>query len=1804
MGIFDKLADVGRALTPQPAEDFLFGHDERPPTPTDPEQARRLIDNVIGREPDDAHTLNVLRKVGLTSTGLTALENVALQTLPYDPVTHTRMATNNMRLPVEPYVLADQVLGNWLQENPRRQTLYLRETDPLNKDFLPYVVEANAQHHAGLLERFRNSVTDIVARPIGGALELLAKPAQEVETWYGTHFVWNDIGDASLRHAMARYTYEAKLNLADWDMTWERDARQKAREIEAAGLKGDAAAQAFEEWVKSDAGHTKVSAAVTDMIAQMVFDPLWFAPTHLIGTGFKAGGKVLLGTEDLSKLARLTTAAGRSYAGEHTLQELLRLPEIQYAERKLATPASRGALLWLTERNPDRLADAALNKTASLLSGPLYNAKSPYEKLQIIARYNEAMRTGKVEGKAAELFGADLLDDPVLAEAHVHLRNAEAKGEQGFMAGLVEGLQKNPEYLQAPHEEQSFLMLNHVLGNVRRVVREGQLSVYPSWFAKRYLPLVAAQKAALGVFTLSRPGFVVLNMANNLFTFMWHAAGHPMTASEIFARSFKSELSTISKSGGHLPEYFRNLARAADIDPVAVERTVVGNVSHQDVLGQKLGYPFRLDDEAVDVADAIAKAQRIVRQPVKDMNPRRFRDLLAFPVTIAGRVDRVARRAFFYYNLREQLYLGRAPEHLLTRGVAGAKGGLLPNIKEDLVKAGVPADFADHASHAISDRLGSYLRAGGSLGDAAALRKAYLGAVDDLLKDTKAARLSAQDLGMKFMRRLGYSDEQALIALTDLDEPMARVQEVLSKADDMPIEQVRAGLDKIADDYWTFDRLQAEMTKTDPVIRPGNDYSAQLSLTEEGLRQDLADSMMHLERYMNTKVPEWAGNAATRRRVVNTAREYSIGRLERLADIRRYYINSLAEGVDKKVLAGQLRKKWEDYFAFTDEIDRNLYNAVREQVAAVDTSALEPIEKWYQNLTRTRERHRAIIADAVSKGTPEGWEEAGKEVKRLYERMANRRAADFGWEVNEAAQNLGHTRPSAAFTRQVDEYIDFVKGRLGEEMAKERPEGYVNAMRNLMQQHALEVGKRGPELARHLVANARAKTDFGMLNYNNQYGLDNVFQSVFPFEFFPTRTAMNWLIRTWRQPGAGAALAKALLLPYDYQKQYGLPDRLAFRVPVLLPGLDVFLSNIPVIGEKVKNAEFGPVYWIDPIGVLFPMSNFRNDFVDEQKRSTPMGIVADWMEQNTPLSLSPFAKIVGGVSGALDRDAWTTSLFNGGPFGIPLNAYANAAMSFIQLGAPNGLPENEQELYTDKGYFSSNWFTRMLNMAPDRYDTYRAERALASLVAEGKLDPDDAWDAMKTHTGPAWKQAVEAADSEKFLADFTGWLGLRIVGSQRGEQIRLGERALYSKAVQRGELDSFYEKYPEFELQQAATKGLSDPEARQQMIDNHGYFRDLDRLVNKPYEQALTQINAELEAIRRQPVIRETDKERQRYLLDELQQIREEQQTIREQLDRAYPNRKKEASLSMPPRERALQKVADGYHAIQAEGDETPDDLAAKRERFLAQFPAKTADDTEQDWQAIFVAYQTTQARFNLQINAAYNKGDFDRAEALRAKRDKELKAIHAIAESRVTRYDAEQYLASFERPLTPSEVEWEQANALFDLWMSYMSDSSPLTDRQKAAVSAFFRSDPLLRKHYNVQTIDIRQLNGDQLAALARRREIKNHYYNLKTNAARIDYIQSVKPEYDAINAMLGLPPLDVLDYRPAPPGIAYSNPEWDAEEFGNLNNALDYQLGADDPIPPGFSDITLRALSRAEGGLSLNDVTRYVDPVVQRGY
>lgn len=159
-GVTDKVSH----LTPDPLEDLVFGKRTSPPAPTTPEQAQALIDSTIGRLPEDQKIVEQFHAAKLTSQAIQAFDVATegyFSMAPFDPATQAKWATGSLPQLADPYTIADMDLQRIFQSNPRAAAIYAREYDPLNKELLPVLVEANAKRHGGLLSFWKNTVSEI-----------------------------------------------------------------------------------------------------------------------------------------------------------------------------------------------------------------------------------------------------------------------------------------------------------------------------------------------------------------------------------------------------------------------------------------------------------------------------------------------------------------------------------------------------------------------------------------------------------------------------------------------------------------------------------------------------------------------------------------------------------------------------------------------------------------------------------------------------------------------------------------------------------------------------------------------------------------------------------------------------------------------------------------------------------------------------------------------------------------------------------------------------------------------------------------------------------------------------------------------------------------------------------------------------------------------------------------------------------------------------------------------------------------------------------------------------------------------------------------------------------------------------------------------------------------------------------------------------------------------------------------------------------------------------------------------------------
>lgn len=847
---------------------------------------------------------------------------------------------------------------------------------------------------------------------------------------------------------------------------------------------------------------------------------------------------------------------------------------------------------------------------------------------------------------------------------------------------------------------------------------------------------------------------------------------------------------------------------------------------------------------------------------------------------------------------------------------------------------------------------------------------------------------------------------------------------------------------------------------------------------------------------------------------------------------------------------------WQRYFAERDRALEDVYNTARSILRALGkgerSAAVKKLDRWFEE-TKKLYREHIQLKNAMLQKIRSGVkvddsivQEYGGRIRQLFANYQRQRRSLFGF--NEADFELPRVVDnSAPLAEDVEDFVQFVKQDIREnwaafkegEIAKQRATANVA---QVLQEAGDEMANNWSVFRNQLVAQAMAKTDMVMLNYNNQYGLDYLINSFVPFSFWPTRDAALWSLRLARAPGAAGTLAQFVLFEKELTKKYNLPERFRYRIPIYLPGADEFFKQLPIVGDSMQSGDWGDWYFIDPLRFVFPYQQFVVDFDDERRRNTPMGRVLDFFESlPVPLNWHPFMTIVGRETGLLDRDAWQAVYFSGGPFGIPTTEMARKASRWFYLGDENAIPEEEQRLFEDKGHFSSNLLMRIFGVEEDFWDTYRAERAVWALAARDQLVPGGtheenvraAWEAIDTHKGPAWKRALKEAASEDTLRKLTRWAGFPfgdIQAMPRGEQMYLELRQAYSEAARRGELDKFFEKYPEFSVRSAVVRGITDPEEKEKAVDTELYYQDLDRIVNQPFQAQIDRIQSELRRLRSMPQT-ENVRESIAVLEAELDDIKQQQDERRKLLDLAYPNREKELSKFRMPRERALARLRSQYFSI--DGD-TFEERQRRQAEFLMSLPSSDEGLTEKDWAEVNREFFRIRITYGRLIDEAIEKRDFDTADRLRDERDALLEKLHEDVEKGVTREEFMGFLLMNRRPRTPEEQEFESAEALFDLWMSMVGEGSTLSRREKAAVSEYFRNHPLIQKHYRSSTLDLANLTTEQKLLLMRRREIWRQFYSLSQNPAlQVDFMNSVKEELDFINRALGLPPTVIVDYR-----------------------------------------------------------------------
>lgn len=377
--------------------------------------------------------------------------------------------------------------------------------------------------------------------------------------------------------------------------------------------------------------------------------------------------------------------------------------------------------------------------------------------------------------------------------------------------------------------------------------------------------------------------------------------------------------------------------------------------------------------------------------------------------------------------------------------------------------------------------------------------------------------------------------------------------------------------------------------------------------------------------------------------------------------------------------------------------------------------------------------------------------------------------------------------------------------------------------------------------------------DLAMLNYSKRYGFDNVLDIVFPYQFWYTRTMMNWAMRMIEKPAWFSMYARIREAQRKYETK-GIPTRLRGKMRMAAPYLPEWAG--------------GSIYF-DPLRQLFPFDQFGQPFENmrmmqsqntqdaveilrsqrdsgditaeeytqavtdktgytwerayakaqqDDEDNTPMNLVSMMMSPNlfwtmgkniinkTPekIGTMPFTRLGQGLESAL----------SGTPLEI-VGKYAGA------LAAP------ERAIRKNAGLSEFG-----------EWGDYYVDRMLSDMAADGAIDADTARRAMMERTGPAYDEAVQRVQQEVSLrmpgmlpiyaakgGGSAAEIGLALLASMfpaslypEGESNQRALKDVLSEAYNQKNsgqdpdaVNKFYDEYPEYSARLAL---FDEPEER------------------------------------------------------------------------------------------------------------------------------------------------------------------------------------------------------------------------------------------------------------------------------------------------------------------------------------------------------------------------------------------------------
>jgi soluble cytochrome b562 len=289
-----------------------------------------------------------------------------------------------------------------------------------------------------------------------------------------------------------------------------------------------------------------------------------------------------------------------------------------------------------------------------------------------------------------------------------------------------------------------------------------------------------------------------------------------------------------------------------------------------------------------------------------------------------------------------------------------------------------------------------------------------------------------------------------------------------------------------------------------------------------------------------------------------------------------------------------------------------------------------------------------------------------------------------------------------------------------------------------------------------------------MLDYSRRFGFDNYLNLIFPYQFWYTRSMMNWAKRAIDKPSWFAMYAR-IQQAQERMEREGMPTRLRGKVRFDQPWMPEWM---------------GGGLWTDPLNKLFPFDQFGQPFeqyssnqnqvmkraeqiIDDMRTSekitsddarqaleTQSGSVWDRAVSQAELELDKSASPLSLATMMMTPALWWTVPYNiakGTPEKISTLPITRTGQTMKELGRDTFI-----EPMTDLvGGIMAGGETAIRKKAGlsefGQWGDYYIDRTLAGMAADGEITAEQARIAMIQRSGDAFAEAYRRVQTEQAL---------------------------------------------------------------------------------------------------------------------------------------------------------------------------------------------------------------------------------------------------------------------------------------------------------------------------------------------------------------------------------------------------------------------------------------------------------------------